>query len=140
MTYTLAYNNYHLTCENCLGTWSGQGMPETYVLMGYDGKPWTGDGAGTYTNYDVNQPYGIFAVDREDGDKNAHARLLGSLAYVLSTDTYKPDRAVFITKLDSVEIKDTAVYIAPGTNRSVLPFGLYGLSTALPRNTSPPRI
>ncbi len=27
MTYTLAYNNYHLTCENCLGTWSGQGMP-----------------------------------------------------------------------------------------------------------------
>ncbi len=29
MTYTLAYNNYHLTCENCLGTWSGQGMPET---------------------------------------------------------------------------------------------------------------
>ncbi len=43
MTYTLAYNNYHMTCENCLGTWSGQGMPETYVLMGYDGKPWTGN-------------------------------------------------------------------------------------------------
>ena len=43
MTYTLAYNNYHLTCENCLGTWSGQGMPSSYVLMGYDGKPWTGD-------------------------------------------------------------------------------------------------
>ena len=52
MTYTLAYNNYHLTCENCLGTWSGQGMPETYVLLDYDGKPWTGNGAGTYTNYE----------------------------------------------------------------------------------------
>ncbi len=94
--------------------------------MGYDGKPWTGTGAGTYTNYDVNQPYGIFAVDREDGDKNAHARLLGSLAYIQPTDTYKASQAVYITELDSIEIKDTAAYIAPGTNTSVRPFGLYG--------------
>ncbi len=57
--------------------------------MGYDGKPWTGTDAGTYTNYDVNEPDGIFGTDREDGDLNAHARLLGSLAYVLSTDNYK---------------------------------------------------
>ena len=129
MTYTLAYNNYHLTCENCLGTWSGQGMPETYVLMGYDGNPWTGTGAGTYTNYAVDQPYGIFSVDRLDGDKNANARLLGSLAYVLSTDTYKVSHVVFIYNVDSLEIKDTAAYIAPGSNLSVLPFGLYGLSS-----------
>ena len=130
MTYTLAYNNYHLTCENCLGTWSGQGMPSSYVLMGYDGKPWTGVGAGTYTNHNVNLPYGIFAMDKEDGDKNAHARLFGSLAYVLSTDTYKPERAVLITALDSVDIEDTVAYIAPGTNPAVLPFGLYGLAGA----------
>jgi hypothetical protein len=127
MTYSMAYNNYHLTCENCLGTWSGQGMPSSYVLMGYDGTPWTGTGAGTYTNHDVDQPYGIFSVDFESGDKNANAKLLGSLAYILSTDTYKPSFAVFVTKLDSVEIKDTTAYIAPGTNPSVLPFGLYGL-------------
>ncbi len=130
MTYTLAYNNYHLTCENCLGTWSGQGMPQTYVLGDYYGKPWVGDGAGTYTNYDVNLPYGIFSVDKEEGDKNANAKLLGSLAYVLSTANYKPGQAIFITAMDSVEIKDTVVYIAPGTNGSVAPFGLYGLPGA----------
>ena len=36
-TYSLAYNNYWLTCENCLGTWSGQGMPQTYTLLGQHG-------------------------------------------------------------------------------------------------------
>jgi hypothetical protein len=130
MTYSLAYNSYHMTCENCIGTWSGQGMPESYVLLDYFGKPWTGPGAGTYTNGDLDQPYGIFAIDREDGDKNADIRLLGSLAYVLSTDTYKAPQAVLITKLDSVRIENTAVYIEPGANVSVRPFGLYGLNGA----------
>jgi hypothetical protein len=129
MTYTLAYNNYHTTCENCLGTWSGQGMPQTYTLMDYYGQPWTGTGAGTYTNAGVDQPYGIFAVDREDGDKNAYARLLGSLAYVLPTDNFKAPQVIFALKLDSIEIKDTAVYVAPGTNASVNPFVLSGLAT-----------
>jgi hypothetical protein len=136
MTYTLAYNNYHTTCENCLGTWSGQGMPQTYTLMDYDGQPWTGNGAGTYTNHGVNQPYGIFSIDGEAGEKNAYVRLLGSLAYILSTDTYKPDRAAYFPTLDSVEIKDTAAYIAPGTNPSVLPFGLYAPSETTNLNAS----
>ena len=127
MTYTLAYNNYHLTCENCLGTWSGQGMPETYVLMGYDGNPWTGTGAGTYTNYAVNQPYGIFGVDGLSGDKNAYARLLGSLAYVLSTDTYKAPHVVFMTNVTPSRSKTPPPTSLPGSNLSVLPFGLYGL-------------
>ena len=39
MTYTLAYNNYNMTCENCIGTWSGERMKQTYVLLDYDGKP-----------------------------------------------------------------------------------------------------
>jgi hypothetical protein len=128
-TYSLAYNSYHMTCENCLGTWSGQGMPATYVLKDYFGRPWTGNGAGTLYNHDVNQPYGIFSVDGESEDKNAYVRLVGSLAYVLPTDTYKPERAVFIAGMDSVEIKDTVAFIAPGTNLSVLPFALYGLSS-----------
>jgi hypothetical protein len=125
MTYSLAYNSYHVTCENCLGAWSGQGMPQTYVLMGYDGKPWTGTGAGTYSSYNVNQPYGIFSVDGESGSNDANSRLLGSLAYVLPTDTYKPAYAVFITTLDSVDVKDTAAYIVPGANSSVIPHYLY---------------
>ena len=68
MTYTLAYNNYNMTCENCIGTWSGERMKQSYTLMDFDGKPWTGNGAGTYTDYGVNQPYGIFAHDRLDND------------------------------------------------------------------------
>ena len=65
-------------------------MPQSYVLLDYYGQPWTGAGAGTYTNYGVDQPLGIFAVDAQAGDKNAHLRVLGSLgAYVLPTDTYK---------------------------------------------------
>jgi hypothetical protein len=126
MTYTLAYNNYHTTCENCLGTWSGQGMPESYILMDYDGQPFLP--LRPYTNYAVDQPYGIFSADREDGDKDAYARLLGSLAYILATDTYKPNKVVWMHDMDSIEIKDTAVYIAPGTNPSPYPFGLNGHS------------
>jgi hypothetical protein len=129
-TYSLAYNSYHMTCENCLGTWSGQGMPETYVLKDYSGRPWTGNGAGTLYNHDVNQPYGIFSIDGESGDKNAYARLLGSLAYVLPADIYKPSFLVFMSNLASVEVKGTAAYIASGTNLSVRPFGLYGPSGA----------
>ena len=63
------------------------------------------------------------------GDKNADIRLLGSLAYIQSTDKYPASQAVYVTKLDSVEIKDTAAYIAPGTNLSVRPFGLCGFAS-----------
>jgi hypothetical protein len=129
MTYTLAYNNYHVTCENCIGTWSGQGMPETYVL-----KDYRGNALKNLSGYAVDQPYGIFSTDREDGDKNAYSRLLGSLAYITPTDRYGAGRLIFITQLDSIEIKDTAAYIAPGTNESVLPFGLYGLINATPQH------
>jgi len=128
LTYTLSYNNYHLTCENCIGTWSGQGMPQSYVLLDYYGQPWTGPGAGTYTNGDLDQPIGIFGVDGSD-DKNVDARLLGSLAYLLPTDTYKPGQVVFMSGLDSVTIRDTVVYIAPGTNPTTKPFELAGLSS-----------
>ncbi len=136
MTYSLAYNNYYATCENCLGTWSAQGVPASYVLMGYDGKPWTGNGAGTYTNHDLYQAYGIFAIDREDADKNSHAKLLGSLAYVLPTNIYKPPYLVFVSKLSSIDIKDTTSYIPAGTNSSVLPFGLYAQADGSHLNAS----
>jgi hypothetical protein len=135
MTYTLAYNNYHLTCENCLGTWSGQGMPETYVLKDYNGATWTGAGANTYSNYAVQAPYGIFSIDGSAGD--AGIRLLGSLAYIQSTDRFAPSQAVYLLKLDSVELKDTTAYIQPGTYTSVMPFLLSGLqSPAVATNLS----
>jgi len=130
MTYTFAYNNYHTVCENCIGTWSGQSMPQSYVLRDYYGNPWTGSGGGTYNNYDVDQPMGIFAVDGEDNDKNADIRLLGSLAYVLGSDRYKANQAVLVTRLDSVEVRNTAVYVAPGASMNPAPLALYNMSGA----------
>jgi hypothetical protein len=123
-TYSLAYNSHHMTCENCLGTWSGQGMPQSYDLLDYNRVPVVP--IRHYTNYGVESPYGIFQANRKDGDKNVHIRLLGSLAYVQATDKYKSPYGIFITRLSSVEVKDTTVRIAPGTNLSVRPFALYG--------------
>jgi len=130
LTYTLAYNNYHLICENCIGTWSGEKQPDSYVLLDYYGQPWTGPGAGTFTNGYVDQPVGVFGVDGAD-DKNADVRLLGSLAYVLPTDKYKASDVVWVGGIDAVTIQDTAVYIAPGTNLNVRPFNLVGLPTGV---------
>jgi hypothetical protein len=124
-TFALAYNNYWLTCENCIGTWSGQGMPQTYTLKDYYGKSL----GRTFTNYSVEQPQGIFTNDGEDGDKNAHLSLLGSLAYILPTDRFAADYAVFVTRIDSVRIKDTLVYIAPFYSWKY-PFTLAGFSGA----------
>jgi hypothetical protein len=129
LTYSLAYNNYNMTCENCLGTWSGERMRESYTLLDYYGKPWTGRGAGTYTDYTVNQPYGIFAIDALSGDKNARTKLLGSIAYVSGSDRFAASQAIFVTKVDSVEVANTIVFIEPGTNTLKKPFSLNNLAT-----------
>ena len=107
-------------------------MKQTYTLLDYYGKPWTGNGAGTYSNYGVDQPYGIFGIDGMTGDKdkNAHAKLLGSIAYVRGTDRFAASQAVFIIKLDSVEVANTVDFIEPGTNTSKKAFSLNNLATA----------
>ncbi|MPZ75678.1 MAG: hypothetical protein GEU77_04080 [Deltaproteobacteria bacterium] len=134
MTYTLAYNNYNLTCENCIGTWSGQRMKKTYTLLDYYGKPWTGNGGGTYSNYGVNQPYAIFSVDRLDGNKNAQSKLLGSIAYIRGTDRFAAAQAILITRLDSFEVANTTVYIEPGSHTTRRRFGLNNLISSVGRN------
>jgi hypothetical protein len=130
MTYTLAYNNYNMICENCIGTWSGERLKPSYNLMDYYGKPWTGKGAGSYTNHSVDQPYGIFGIDGLSGDKDARTKLLGSIAYVRGTDRFPASQTVFITKLDSVEVANTVAFIEPGTHTSKKPFSLNNLSYA----------
>jgi hypothetical protein len=132
MTYELAYNSYGLTLENCIGTWSGEKMSKSYVLGGYDGKPWIGRGGGRYDDYAVNQAHAIFALV---GEKNARARLLGSLAYVTAKDTFKADQLVLVTRSDtSVELTDTVAYIAPGAYPKVRTFSLYGLTGSMERS------
>ncbi|HWP58320.1 MAG TPA: hypothetical protein VNL14_10560 [Candidatus Acidoferrales bacterium] len=136
MTYTLAYNNYYMVCENCIGTWSGERMKETYTLLDYYGNPWTGSGGGTYTNYSVNQPYGVFAVDgfSEGKDRNARSKILGSLAYVRASDRFHPAQSIFVTKIDSFEVAHTVAYVQPGYHTTKRPFALYNLATAVGTN------
>jgi len=125
MTYTLAYNNYDMLVENSIGTWSGERMQETYTVLDYNGQPIPSQ---HYTNFDVHEPYGIFTADALSGDKNARARLLGAIAYVGKTDTFKANREVFFVNMDSVLIQDTAaVFEDGGTYSGKRTFGLYGL-------------
>jgi hypothetical protein len=133
MTYTLAYNNYNMLVENAIGTWSGERMKQTYVLLDYYGNSWTGTGAGTYTNFGVDQPYGVFGNDGYTGseDKNARSKLLGSIAYVRGSDRFQAAQAIFLTKIDSMELAHTAAYIEPGTHTNKRPFALYNLQSSV---------
>ncbi|RMF83095.1 MAG: hypothetical protein D6736_22110 [Nitrospinota bacterium] len=126
MTYTLAYNSYYMLVENSIGTWNGAKMKESYTLLGYDGKPWLRNGEEVhYTNYAVDHPYGIFAVDQMSPgkDRNAHARLLGSIAYVLAGDRYAPFRVIGMSQMESVEMQDVVAYVDP-SQRGKSPFAL----------------
>src|SRR5688572_31868323 len=110
-------------------------MKATYTLLDYYGKPWTGNGAGTYTNYAVDQPYAIFGIDALTGpDKNARSKVLGSLAYVRASDRFHPPQVVFATKVDSVEIGDMVAYVQPGSYTNKRRFALYNLQTAIGTN------
>ncbi len=133
MVYALTYNNYDMLVENSIGTWSGEKMRKSYVILDYYGKPWRGHGEGTYQDYEVNQPYAVFGIDALTGDKNARARLLGSIAYITASDSFKAQQLVFVTKLDSVEISDTLAYVEPGSYPRVRTFGLYGLTGSTDR-------
>jgi hypothetical protein len=137
MVISLAYDNYNMTVENAIGTWSGERMKQTYTLLDYYGNPWTGNGAGTYTDYRVDQPYGIFGIDGfNKSDRNARAKLLGSIAYVRGSDRYAPGQLVFVTKVDSFQISNTIGFIEPGTYANKMPFALYNLQVATGTNLS----
>ena len=111
-TYTLAYNNRHALFENCIGTWSGERMKETYYLGDYYGGYWLVNGKPVkYNNYEVAQPYAIFGMDEITDDysmdKNLNSSMLGCLAYTLPTDRFNSANVMmFLTKVDSVNLAD----------------------------------
>ncbi len=131
MTYTLVYDNYSMICENCIGTWSGERMKQSYTLQNYSGVPHIRNGSEvSFNDYAVDHPYGIFSVDRLEADKNAKTKLLGSIAYIRSNDQFAPQNVVFLHGMDSVQVANTAVYIGPGSNSRIKPFGFYNLGGA----------
>ncbi|MFW6062180.1 MAG: hypothetical protein ACOC93_05165, partial [Planctomycetota bacterium] len=90
----------------------------SYTLRDYDGSVWTGNGSGEYTDYEVNQPYGIFGVDRQDGDIDTNTRILGSIAYTLPGQRVNWDgyggvgAGVFVNKLNGYGVTDTMSYLS----------------------------
>jgi len=128
MVYSLTYNNYNMLIENSIGTWSGEKMPATYVLRDYYGKPSTGPHAGTYKGDEIEQAQGIFSIDGVPEGALAHARLLGSLAYILPTDTFKYTHLIFVTKVSGIQIDNTVAYYPPETDATKITFGLYQLA------------
>jgi hypothetical protein len=122
MTYTIAYNNQDMTCENCLGTWSAEKMPQNYTLED-NGAVYTGGSCGSdgcqHRGGSIDQAYGIFAMDgfTDYGATTREARsgYFGSLAYVRGGDDFdQAYGAVFLSKLDDISVIDTAVYLEPG--------------------------
>ena len=128
MTYTLAYNNYHLTCENCLGTWSGQGMPKTYVLMDYDGTALDGYGRGHLHQLRRQAPYGIFAIDaRARGQERRHQIARQPRVRPVHGQLRSPSGRVHRrswTRSRSRTLPSTSL---PGPIAQVVPFALGGL-------------
>jgi len=90
MAFTLFYNSHHITAENCIATWDGKLMRESYTVAGYDGQPFTKwkDGSGKprhYSSYGVDQPYGCFGMDRIDRGPTKGPFVYGCIAYRLKS-------------------------------------------------------
>ena len=134
-TFTLTYNNFDMTIENSIGTWSGEKMMESYTLKCNPGDP-APDCGKTYSNYDVDQPYGIFTQDRLDGsNKIANSKILGSIAYITASDTFKPGKLIGLGSFGSLEITNSAAYIQPDAYSGVKTIQLNsGLSNLVASN------
>ncbi|MCG8514199.1 MAG: hypothetical protein MI740_08660 [Halanaerobiales bacterium] len=134
LTLTMVYNNRDMTIENCIMSWGSNDLKEIYNLECREGM--TDPKCGTeFRDYSVDQPYGIYGIDRMDGDdKNARAKLLGSIAYIRSNDRFQAKRLVFAIKLDSIEITDTVAYIEPGSHLEKRTFELRGLKDGVAQN------
>jgi hypothetical protein len=117
MTFTVAYNSYNNLFENCIGQWSGAQMPSSYVLGCPEGSGYAPCGT-TLTGGNVDQPYGIFALDREDASPDSNTRLLGSIAYVLSSDDFRGVAPVRMHSALGLDLAHIVSYITPGTNTS----------------------
>jgi len=138
-TFGLVYNNHHNIYENCVGTWDPISMKETYVLQDYYGKPWTGAGAGTYTNYKVQNPYSIFAGDGAYTDPaltptggQANVKMLGCIAYILPT--VRPVTmfsGIFAANVDAFTIENSASLMQQPIRPFLLSYNTSGTNNSL---------
>lgn len=148
MTYTMADNNYDMTCENCVGTWTGSRMQESYALKHESNGCYTQWDEGQCANnggqlqysteykknccffsgYKIDQPYAVIGVDRLTmGDIAADSRVFGSIAYIKQGANYHlpvEQAAYLVIDMDSFEYKDSVAYIQPHFFTSTKTFSL----------------
>ncbi len=114
-TYTLTYNNYNMTIENSIGTWSGEKMKQSYTLMCTSGNS-SPDCGTIFNNFAVEQPGGIFTLDRIDtGSPDANSKILGSIAYITGGDRFAPDALIALGTVGALELSNSVAYVQPGT-------------------------
>jgi hypothetical protein len=58
-------------------------------------------------------------------DKNALSKILGSIAYVTRSDKFTASHLYMATNINSIEYRDNAAYIEPGSHSGVKTFSLY---------------
>lgn len=100
MPFSLVYNSTGAIYENIIGTWDGTTTQERYGLLSMDGQ--------TGTDYCVN------------------SKLLGSLGYILSTQTlpsgWTTGSAYIGRTVECVEFKDIIIYHDPALVTSFRPY------------------
>ena len=130
MTFSATYNTYHNLYENCIGTWDASTgkMPQTYALLAYDGTPYTGSGGGVYTNYAVNQGYGIISAEGYDVGQpfDADTRMLGCIAYLQSSQQASGFPGLFFaTHTSGLTLTNCSAFREPGCT------GVYNSTAAM---------
>jgi len=139
MALSLVYNSKGGVAEDCIGTvdTSTGRMPLTYTLMGYDGKPWIGAGAGVYDNWRVQEFYGIFSADgfttgTPIQQRRGHATFRRCLAYMSPTARGEVGcGAFFVSSMADVTLEDCAAIV--GTRKAFL-LGASPTRTPTPAN------
>ncbi|MBN1672280.1 MAG: hypothetical protein JXR37_14670 [Kiritimatiellae bacterium] len=128
-TYTLAYENYHMLIENCLGTWSGERVKEEYALI-VSNKPEHPKANQKMRNHAVDQAQAIFGFDGigkyPHKSQYANSRLLGCMAYLHGTDRFQGHSCFVINKLNSIDFANNVAYIEPGAHPEKYTFRLGG--------------
>jgi hypothetical protein len=131
MGFSMFYNSQGIVAENCIALWNGTRMRETHQAMGYDGKPFTDWGSGpkeprTYTNHDVDQPYGCFSMDanRKIGPTKG-PYLYGCMAFALKSHRIVAIPGLFFISCDDEDglLENCAALVEEGA-ASLRPFYL----------------
>ncbi len=129
--FALSYNSYNALCENCIGTWDSLGMPASYNLLEYNGTQVVP--TQSFTNYQVQQPSGIFGHDGFDSSflaagnsDNANIRIKGSIAYLKGNQQFhnvpSPSRdwaGPFALEIKGVQLENSVGILEPGAHTNI---------------------